>query len=176
LIDGTGLIERRDWGSVGSDRWQPALLVRCRDDGAIARRLGALARGQLVPLPPALVGLAAGAALAVLGLSNLPAIVAIAPVAALLLAAFGSSHPHDGRFDWLVPAILQGAQYLYIAALGFALHVPAGVILLLCAVIMLWSADLASGPPRRRAAWLGWDGRMILLWLGYVAGVATFAY
>jgi hypothetical protein len=35
-------------------------------------------------------------------------------------AAFASWHPHDGRSDWLVPPLLQTAEYAFIAAIGFA--------------------------------------------------------
>ena len=43
---------------------QASALVRLRDDGALARGLGSLVRGGLLPLPPAVLGLAAVAALA----------------------------------------------------------------------------------------------------------------
>jgi hypothetical protein len=62
----------------------------------------------------------------------------------MLVAAPGASHRHDGRFDWLAPAVLQGAQYVYIAALGFAAGVPAPITFLLCAAVALHYADLGS--------------------------------
>ena len=42
----------------------------------------------------------------------------IGPAIVMLLAAPGSAHPHTGRFDWLVPVLLLGAQFLYLAAVG----------------------------------------------------------
>lgn len=149
-------------------------IAACRDDGPVATALGRPIRGQLVPLPPALTGLAAVCVLAVLGLRDLPGFLLLAPVVAMLLAAVGSSHPHDGRADWIVPAMLQAGQYVYIAAIGFATGVPAPVIFALCALIAVHYADLAGHAQQRTA--LGWDGRMIAAGLGAALGLATFAY
>jgi hypothetical protein len=169
-------------------------VLRCRDDGAIARWFGRLVRGQLMPLPAALLALAAVAMLAHLGLRDLPGILILAPAIVMLVAAPGSSHPHAGRFDWLVPAVLQGAQYIYIAALGVATGIPVVLTFVLCAAIALRYADLgAAGSPalaRRRSAadrgaqpsaaqpgaWMGWEGRMIICGLGAAMGIAMFAY
>ena len=75
---------------------QPGGVAACRDDGPIARFAGALVHGQLVPLPPAVAGLIATVLLAALGLGYLDGLVLLTPVAAMLLAAPGSAHPHDG--------------------------------------------------------------------------------
>jgi hypothetical protein len=172
------------------DERAPAVVLRCRDDGVISRWFGRLVRGQLMPLPPALLALAAVALLAHLGLRDLPGLLILAPALVMLVAAPGSSHRHDGRFDWLVPAVLQGAQYIYIAALGLASGVPVAVTFGLCAVVALRYADLGSpgspvlaarcGPWARRGrepgAWLGWEGRMIVCGLGAAMGIAMFAY
>jgi hypothetical protein len=156
-----------------------AAVLACRDDGAFARSAGRLVRGQLVPFPPALAGVAAAALLAVLGLRDLPGIIALTPLVVLLLAAPGSSHPHDGRLDWLVPVVLQIGQYIYIAAIGFAAAVPAPVIFALCAIIAIRSADLADRgePPQPDPGGaLGWEGRMFAAGLGVVLGIATLSY
>jgi len=149
-------------------------IAACRDDGPIAAALGMPIRGQLVPLPPALTGLAAACVLAALGLRDLPGFLLLAPVVAMLLAAVGSSHPHDGRLDWIVPVVLQAGQYVYIAAIGFASGVPAPVTFALCALIAVHYADLAGHAQQHTA--LGWDGRMIAAGLGAALGIATFAY
>ena len=160
-----------------------ALILRCRDDGVISRWVGGLVRGQLSPLPPALVALTAVALLAHLGLRDLPGFLTLAPPLMMLVAAPGSSHWHDGRLDWLVPGVLQGAQYIYIAALGFASGVPAAVTFLLVAAVAVRYADLGSGlspppasPAQQRPEWLGWEGRMLVCGLGAAFGVAMFAY
>jgi hypothetical protein len=150
-----------------------AALVACRDDGMLARCIGRLVRGQIVPLPAALAGLAAASALAVLGLRNLPGLIALAPLVVMLLAAPGSSHRHDGPFDWLVPAVLQGGQYVYIAALGFASGVAGPLIFSLCATIAIRSAAAAAG---EADTGMGWEGRMLAAGLGAVLGLATLTY
>jgi len=190
--------DQRPAAGLSDDRGHP-IVLRCRDDGAIARWFGRLVRGNLMPLPAALLALAAVAMLAHLGLRDLPGLLILAPAIVMLVAAPGSSHPHAGRFDWLVPAVLQGAQYIYIAALGFAAGVPAPLTFVLCAAIALRYADLGCEgspvlPGRRRAAsaapdqpaagqlvpeqgtWMGWEGRMIICGLGAAMGIAMFAY
>jgi hypothetical protein len=145
-----------------------------RDDGPLASWLGRPVRGQLVPLPPALTGLAAVSVLAFLGLHDLPGLVLLAPVVAMLLAAVGSSHPHDGRLDWLVPALLQAGQYVYLAAIGFSGRVPVWLVFLLCTLVALNYGDLTGRG--QSALSLGWAGRMLAVGLGAALGLATFSY
>jgi Family of unknown function (DUF5941) len=162
---------------------RPESLAACRDDGRIAARIGQLVRGQLVPLPPALVGLAATALLVLLGLRALPGVLVLTPPVVLLLGAPGSGHPHDGRLDWLVPAVLQAAQLLYIAALGFSFGVPGAVTFALCALIALHYTTIAGRgwltagpePPSARPR-LGWEGRVLVAGVGAMLGIATVAY
>jgi hypothetical protein len=138
---------------VSDDGQGRAAVLRSRDDGTLARWFGRLVRGQLMPLPPALLALAGVAMLARLGLRDLPGLLILAPAIVMLVAAPGASHRHDGRFDWLVPAVLQGAQYVYIAALGFAAGVPVPITFVLCAAIALHYADRAcAGSPILLAA------------------------
>jgi hypothetical protein len=165
-------------------------ILRLRDDGALARALGTLVRGSLLPLPPAVLGLMAISALALLGLHDLPGVLMIAPAVVMLLAAPGSAHPHTGRFDWLVPSLLLGAQVLYLTAIGLAARVPGPVIFVLVAALLLRYADLAfpgrpvmlakPRQPRRRrrepGTALGWEGRLLLAGLAAAVGIGTFAY
>jgi hypothetical protein len=187
----TALLALLAWGLVATGYAMTSRLAaeeadgtvtKCRDDGEIARWLGRLVRGNLAALPPALAGLAATATLALLGLQNLPGVLVLTPVVAMLLAAPGSAAPHTGPLDWLVPALLQAGQFLYLAALGFRCGVPAPVTFALCAVIALRYTMLAR--PARPAqadrpepgAGLGWEGRMLVAGLGALAGLTTFAY
>ena len=166
--------------AIISSRSRPAgaraarAIVVCRDDGLIATEIGQPVRGQLVPLPPALTGVAAVAVLAVLGLRNLPGFLLLAPVVAMLLAAVGSSHPHVGRLDWVVPVLLQAGQFGYIAAIGAATAVPAPLIFTACALTALHYAHLAGHATNDSA--VGWEGRMIAAGLGAALGMATFTY
>jgi hypothetical protein len=167
-------------------------LLACRDDGPVALRVGRLVRGNLIPLPPAIAGTAAAAMLALLGLRDLPGSILLTPLVVMLLAAPGCSHPHDGRLDWLVPALLQTGQFIYIATLGYAAGVPAPVTFSLCVVVAAWYADVAWCAAARRparspavpaqaghqalASGPGWEGRMLAVGLGAILGIATFAY
>jgi hypothetical protein len=161
-----------------------------RDDGAIARLLGELVRGNFVPLPPAILGLVATVTLTYLGIRSLPAILILSPPLIMLLAAPGSSNPHTGRLDWLTPAVLLGWQILYLAAIGVAASVPGPATFTLCAVLLLRYTDLAfPGRPvamiepkepgeqaTERGTMLGWEGRMLLMGAGVAIGVGMYAY
>ncbi len=167
---------RPDAGLAG-----PGGIAACRDDGPIARLAGRIVQGQLVPLPPALAGLAAAVLLVALGVGNLTGILVLAPVAAMLLAAPGAGHPHDGPVDWLVPLLLQAGQYIYLAALGFSAHVPGPVTFALISVVALRQLDVACRAPQRtgwpaQPAGLGWDGRILAVAFAAMLGLVTFAY
>jgi len=167
-----------------------ATLLRLRDDGALARALGALVRGNLLPLPPAILSLAAVSALALLGLHGLPGALTIGPAIVMLLAAPGSANSHGGRFDWLVPVLLLGTQVLYLAAAGEGERVPGPVIFALVAALLVRYAELASPGrpvfltrPRRHLGWgreygteLGWEGRVLFAGVAAALGIATVGY
>ena len=163
------------------DRLPPAAIAAARDDGPIARFAGAVVRGQLVPLPPAVAGLTATVLLAALGLHGLAGLVLLTPVAAMLLAAPGSAHPHDGPLDWLTPLVIQAGQYAYLAALGFAKGVPGPLIFALIGLVAVRQLDAAyraryrmpAGEPR---GGIGWEGRMLAAGLGAMLGVGPLTY
>ena len=108
----------------------------------------------------------------------------------MLLAAPGSSNRHCGRFDWLVPVLLLGAQILYLAAAGLATSVPGPVIFVLCSAVLLRYADLAfPGRPvmlvaprqpgseaSERGTGLGWEGRLLFAGVAAALGIGTYAY
>ena len=52
-----------------------------------------------------------------------------------MLAALGARHPHDGRLDWLVPALLLAGEGVFLAALGLARHVTPWVVFALLAAV-----------------------------------------
>jgi hypothetical protein len=158
-------------------------LLALRDDGPLSARIGGLVRGQLPPLLPVVAGVMVTAMLVTLGLHNLPGVLILTPAAALLLAALGAGHPHDGRLDWLVPPLLQAAQYVYLAAVGFAARVPPAATFALIAVVVLHHLDVAHrqrsgipGMPRVSELGLGWEGRMLAAGFAAMLGIGAFGY
>jgi hypothetical protein len=152
-----------------------------RGDGRISRWIGGWVDGRIPPLPPLAVGLLVTGVLAALGLRNLSGILVLTPVEAMLLAAFGSWHSHDGRGDWAVPPLIQVAEYVFIAELGFASRLWPEVTFALIAAAGMRHLDLAyrvrgglaSGVDRRG---LGWDGRMLIAGIAGAAGVQLALY
>ncbi|WP_300611564.1 DUF5941 domain-containing protein, partial [Trebonia sp.] len=164
-------------GPAAAPGWLPGY----RGDGPLAVWIGRFVDGKLPPLPPLLVGLLVTGMLAGLGLHNLPGILVLTPVEAMMLAALASWHPHDGRRDWLAPPLLQAGEYVFLAALGFADRAWAPVTFALLAAVMLRHLELAYRVrtglvpvPDRRG--LGWEGRMILAGLAALAGIVPVIY
>jgi hypothetical protein len=131
IIDGTR--QRRNRGELRG----------YRGDGRLAVWIGKWVDGKVPPLPPLLVGLLVTGVLAALGLRNLSGILLLTPVEAMLLAAFASWHPHDGRSDWLVPPLLQAGEYVFLAEIGYAGRVWPALTFAVVAAVGLRHIDLA---------------------------------
>ena len=152
-----------------------------RGDGRLAIWIGKWVEGKVPPLPPLLVGLLVTGVLAALGLGNLSGILLLTPVEAMLLAAFASWHPHNGRSDWLVPPLLQAGEYVFLAEIGYAGRVWPALTFAVVAAVGLRHLDLAyrvrgglaNGVDRRG---LGWEGRMIIAGVAAALGIAPLAY
>ncbi len=156
-------------------------LAAYRGDGKVSRWIGSLVQGRLPPLPPVLVGLLVTCVLAALGLGNLPGILVLTPVEAMMLAALGAWHPHDGRLDWLVPALLMAGECVFLAALGLSHHVAPWLVFTLLAAVVMRHVDLAFRARVGRGIpadvfGLGWEGRMLLAGVAALAGITPFAY
>jgi hypothetical protein len=156
-------------------------LAAYRGDGPLARWIGVLVDGRLPPLPPLLAGLLVTGVLAALGLGNLPGILVLTPIEVMMLAALGAWHPHDGRLDWLVPALLLTGEGLYLAALGLPRHVAPWLVFALLAAVIARHLDLACRARAGRGLLddtfgLGWEGRMLVAGAAAVAGVVPLAY
>ncbi|HEX4689941.1 MAG TPA: DUF5941 domain-containing protein [Solirubrobacteraceae bacterium] len=168
---------------------RPSALLVYRDDGAIARALGAAVAPRLRRVPAILPALAAVVPLLVaIAISDARASnLAAGLVLAWLVIVGGLSHgaSHRDRMAWAVPPTVRLAEYaalLWIAALDDVASQPAAFALL-CALAFR-AYDLvyrlrhqASTP----AAWvnaisLGWEGRVILAFLLLVAGALPAGY
>ncbi|WP_336207915.1 DUF5941 domain-containing protein [Nonomuraea sp. LPB2021202275-12-8] len=155
-------------------------VVAYRDDGPLSRGMGVLVAGQLPPLPPLIVGAFVTGVLLLIGVAGADAIAVFAPAVTLLLAGPGSSHPHDGRLDWLAPPVLRVIEYTFIAACGFSHAVHPVLIFLLLGAIAFHHYDLVYRlrqhvypPPWLSTLGLGWDGRSIVIGLAVLVGWTT---
>jgi phosphatidylglycerophosphate synthase len=157
-----------------------------RDDGPLARLLGASGRhpsGLPGPLPFALLAAGAAGALLAAALAGVAGTglrwSVLAAVVVLLLAAVPAGASHAGPLDWLVPAALRTAEYLFVIAVDVAAGVPGPVTFALLFALALRHYDLTArlekreSAPRLRAFGLGWDGRLVLLGLAVTVGAAT---
>ncbi|GII53270.1 hypothetical protein Pth03_16590 [Planotetraspora thailandica] len=158
-------------------------VVAYRDDGLLARGMGQMVLGQLPPLPPALAGAFVTGVLLLVGVAGSDDLAVFAPAVALLLAGSGSSHRHDGRFDWLVPPILRLTEYVFIASVGFARGVPPLLVLAVLGAVAFHHYDTVYRvrqqvyPPQWVSlAGLGWDGRMLVIAAGGLIGAVTADY
>ncbi|MFC6080829.1 DUF5941 domain-containing protein [Sphaerisporangium aureirubrum] len=157
-----------------------SVVITYRDDGVLSRGMGLLLAGQLPPLPPALAGAFVTGVMLFLGIGEAEGPAVFAPAVALLLAGLGSSHPHDGRLDWLVPPILRCTEYGFVACVGFAWDVPKVLIAGLLGAILFHHYDVVYRcrqrvypPPWLSFAGLGWEGRMLLVAMGVLLDVVT---
>jgi hypothetical protein len=152
-----------------------------RDDGPIARLLGRSGVGG--PLAGALTAALVGAlflavAYTVSNGSGARTLTLSAAVA-LLVAALSAGAAHDRPLDFLVPAALRAAEYLFVIAVGVAFDVAAWVTFLLLFALALWHYDLTAKLEKREAGgWLhrwglGWEGRILVLALGCAFGQAS---
>ncbi|GIJ08167.1 DUF5941 domain-containing protein [Micromonospora andamanensis] len=158
-----------------------------RDDGPLAARLPVLRRpGPLVLATAAAVG---AATLLLVTLVEVPGSGSTAswlrwvavPVVllVLLVAAAGSGAAHNGPLDWLVPAALRAAEYLFAVAVGVIGGAPPWLIFGYVFVLTLHHYDLVARLEKRQpapplhAATLGWEGRSAVLALTAIAGIVS---
>jgi hypothetical protein len=153
-----------------------------RDDGLLARLLGR-AFGRAVPLPPtALIALGVAALIAVLAITGDGADRWVPGVLVgwlIVTAGTSSGRPHTDRLRWAIPSLLRIGEYaavLWMAAIAGERSLPAAFALL--GVVAFRQYDLVyrlryrgTVPPH----WvdlvtLGWDGRLVLVWVLLIAG------
>ncbi|MFF5051572.1 DUF5941 domain-containing protein [Micromonospora sp. NPDC000663] len=152
-----------------------------RDDGPLVRRLPVVR--PMGPLTLAVIAALGPAALLVAALwSDTPDGLRWAvPVALLVLLAggLGAGAAHNGPLDWLVPAALRAAEYLFAIAVGVVGDAPGWLIFGYVFVLTVHHYDLTARLEKRQAApplhaaTLGWDGRSVLLTLAAIAGIVS---
>ncbi|MGW0503131.1 DUF5941 domain-containing protein [Micromonospora sp. NPDC003241] len=156
-----------------------------RDDGPLATRLPVLRRpGPLVLAVVAALAAAGLVLVTLLGDGGDPAAWlrwAAVPVVLLVLlaAAAGTGAAHNGPLDWLVPAALRAAEFLFAVAVGVIGGAPAWLIFGYVFVLTLHHYDLVARLEKRQpapplhSATLGWEGRSVLLALTAIAGIVS---
>ncbi|MFF0234641.1 DUF5941 domain-containing protein [Micromonospora sp. NPDC005254] len=152
-----------------------------RDDGPLARRLPVVR--PMGPLTLAVIAALGPAVLLVVALlGDSPAGLRWAvPVALLVLLAggLGAGAAHNGPLDWLVPAALRAAEYLFAIAVGVVGDAPGWLIFGYVFVLTVHHYDLTARLEKRQTApplhvaTLGWDGRSVLLALAAIVGIVS---
>jgi hypothetical protein len=151
-----------------------------RDDGPVSLLLG---RAR-VPAPwlLALVGIAVPAGVAAAGLR--PGGLLTAVGWAVLLGGLGSGSAHAARLDWLAVPLLRAGEYAVIAMTGLAGDVSPPVVFALLCAVAFHDYDTVDRtrqgrtfPAERlsplRLLGLGWDGRLLVVAIGFAAGHAS---
>ncbi|WP_435822738.1 DUF5941 domain-containing protein [Micromonospora arborensis] len=151
-----------------------------RDDGPLARRLPVVR--PMGPLTLAVIAALGPAVLLVAALLSDPpdGLRWAVPVAllVLLIGGLGAGAAHNGPLDWLVPAALRAAEYLFAIAVGVVGDVPGWLIFGYVLVLTVHHYDLTARLEKRQAApplhgaTLGWEGRSALLALAAIVGTA----
>ncbi|WP_200213643.1 DUF5941 domain-containing protein [Micromonospora coerulea] len=154
-----------------------------RDDGPLARILPVSRR----PLTLAMVSASGAVVLLLWALWAVhagrrpPDWAVIAALVVLLSGAQGARAAHAGSLDWLVPAALRAAEYLFAIAVGVAGRAPAWLIFGYVFVLILHHYDLTARLEKRQAApplhaaTLGWEVRSVLLAVASIAGIVSIA-
>jgi phosphatidylglycerophosphate synthase len=159
-------------------------ISRQRDDGPLVRHVLGRA-GVRAPLAMAALAVLAGIIL-VLARGDWAWAWALGAAVVVLGAGLAARATHEGPLDWLVPAALRAAEYLFVIGLGIRGEVPPPLIFALLAGLALHHYHLTARPTvKRHITDLGWDGRVVLLALATagaaaagatVTGVATPAF
>ncbi|HEX2417087.1 MAG TPA: CDP-alcohol phosphatidyltransferase family protein [Micromonosporaceae bacterium] len=152
-----------------------------RDDGMLASLLGGLGRGVVPPLIvsalPALVALLAVTPGPWRDLT--PVDFVVMGYLAVGAAALAAGHRHSDPLHWLVPAALRASEAAIVLLVGWYAAVPLPLIFVLLAVLAVYHYDLTARLERRgsplvwRSLGLGWDGRLVVLGVAALSGLAA---
>jgi hypothetical protein len=164
-------------------RVQTARLLAYRDDGPLV----AAVRDRIGPgLPPVPATLLALAAVLVIGLTGVlgdgtGTIMLLPPLIMAALVIPTAPRDHLGRFDWLVPPLIRGTEFIVIIFLGLAAGTPKWLLFALIYVVGYHTYDTVYRT--RQSIWpapwvfqagLGWEVRLLLLGAGAALGLLTW--
>ncbi|GLW08632.1 hypothetical protein Misp01_37620 [Microtetraspora sp. NBRC 13810] len=162
-------------------RVQTARLLAYRDDGPLVAAL----RGRMGPglpaVPATLLALAAIAGIGVAGVLG-PGPIALAPVLVMMVLVIPTAaRDHLGRFDWLVPPLIRGTEFLVVLLVCATDDVPKWLTFVLLYVVGYHTYDTVYRT--RQKIWppswvfmagLGWELRLLLIGAGAALGLATW--
>ncbi|MEU8354996.1 DUF5941 domain-containing protein [Nonomuraea sp. NPDC048882] len=161
-------------------RLQTARLVAYRDDGPLAHALSTKIGGGVPPVPATLVALLAVVGITAAGLLDRGPILLLPVAIVLLLVLPTTPRDHLGRFDWLTPPLLRGAEFLTVIAVGLAADAPKWLLFVLVYVVGYHTYDTVYRT--RQSIWppawvfragLGWELRLLIIGLGAALDVLT---
>ncbi|GAA0401280.1 hypothetical protein Acor_38700 [Acrocarpospora corrugata] len=162
-------------------RIQTERLLAYRDDGPLVAVLkGRLGRG-LPPVPATLAAALAVIALAVTGVLTDGVILLVPSLVLVALVVPTAARDHLGRFDWVTPPLLRGAEFLTIILLGLAEGTPKWLLFVLIYIVGYHTYDTVYRT--RQSIWppawifkagLGWEVRLLVIGAGAAAGQLTW--
>ncbi|WP_214105274.1 DUF5941 domain-containing protein [Acrocarpospora catenulata] len=162
-------------------RVQTERLLAYRDDGPLVALLrGRLGRG-LPPVPATLAALLAVVALAVTGTLTSGPVLAVPSLVLVALVVPTAARDHLGRFDWLTPPLLRGAEFLTVILLGLAEGTPKWLLFLLIYIVGYHTYDTVYRT--RQSIWppawvfragLGWEVRLLIIGAAAAFGQLTW--
>lgn len=164
-------------------RIQTARLLAYRDDGPLVALLRDKMGPGLPPVPTGLVSLAAAIAIGVSGVldAGTGAVMLLPVLAMVVLMVPTAPRDHLGRFDWLLPPLIRGTEFLTVIILGLAAGTPKWLLFVLIYVVGYHTYDTVYRT--RQSIWpapwvfqagLGWEVRLLLLGAGAALGVLTW--
>ncbi|GII81168.1 hypothetical protein Sru01_61500 [Sphaerisporangium rufum] len=164
-------------------RVQTARLLAYRDDGPLVAVLRDRIGRGVPPVPAALLALVAVVAVGLGGVLDpgRGAIMLVPVLAMVVLVVPTAPRDHLGRFDWLVPPLIRGTEFLTIILLGLAAGTPKWLLFVLIYVVGYHTYDTVYRT--RQSIWpapwvfragLGWEVRLLLLGAGAALGLLTW--
>ncbi|MGW0807472.1 DUF5941 domain-containing protein [Nonomuraea sp. NPDC002799] len=161
-------------------RIQTARLLAYRDDGPLTQALATKIGKGLPPVPATLAAFLIVIAITVTGLLK-PGPILLLPVLVMLLLVLPTApRDHLGRFDWLTPPLLRGAEFFAMIAIGLAAGAPKWLLFVLVYVVGYHTYDTVYRT--RQSIWppawvfhagLGWEVRLLIIGVGAAFDVLT---